>query len=525
MINYPYLRRFATMVAQGSRMAVNIDMRHKVPHTDGRNINMPLMPEDGTKEFYWWWYAFIHECEHNRGDNRLDFELTKTLNINMRSPFGYVLNVVEDHNIERKAFGEYGGKDDYLTIGRDIHYSNDKWEQPTKELAIKLGAVWVFDWLMRTHWQPITHTYPITGKIKVYVDKLMVLKDEYRAKRKGGEPNVELTKKIWDILDVKGDGDESKGEGEGGGEGRMQQAQSDGLSDELKELLKQAAERLPHDHAESKEGAYDGVPIGSDDVEKSTSTDAYQPVDIQTISLTDGEEACTHSHLSHKVATLLRVHAQKKWESNKPRGKINRRALYKLPQGHDKVFRTPHIKDILDTTVTLFVDGSGSMSGAKYEAAKDATAQMVSCLSAVGIPHEVLVFTQDRANMLYVASDYNELPTPEQVKGRMSKVSMGCNLDGDCLLEAHHRLLGRKQKRKVLIVLSDGQPSGTCKGNPSTHLKDVAASIEKARRVELYAVGVLTEAPKEYYSNYELLSNPNDIEATVLSLIKKSLIK
>lgn len=532
MINYGALRKLAGMIAANAGLAVEIKESVDTPHTGGRVIRMPLMPEDERSDgFVWWWYAFIHECEHNRGSNKLDLSIVEEKKVDMRSPFGYVLNIIADHNIERKAYGEYGGKDTYLVRGRDLHYnrcdSDD--ELPPDELNKKLRAVWMFDWLQRKQWCPISFIYHDLGC--KYITALLPLADEYRAARDGGLPNLELCRKVWDVLDITDteNKDDTKKDG-GGGESREEQAQEmhKNASEEaeaIRKAIEKALDQLPHQHGDPKDGE-EMYPSGSDDIVQ-RGEGAYQPVNTIEVALTSGVEDCQPSHLAHKVATLLRVFAQKKWEGGKQRGKINRRSLWQVNSGGDRVFKQASMKDVLDTTVTLLVDASGSMSGAKWDAAREATAQMASALNKVGIPYEVLAFTQhDQGTQhIYIAKDYTHQASPQEIKGRMQGLRLSQNLDGDALLHAHYRLSGRKQHRKVLIVLSDGQPSGYATGDADAHLKRAAKEIERARRVELYAVGVLTDAPKNYYKNYMLLSDPNEIEATVLSLIKNSIIK
>lgn len=70
------------------------------------------------------------------------------------------------------------------------------------------------------------------------------------------------------------------------------------------------------------------------------------------------------------------------------------------------------------------------------------------------------------------------------------------NIDGEALLWANGRLEKQIAKRKILYVLSDGEPvdDSTLKANPrnflAKHLSAVAMSIEQAKVVELRAVGL-----------------------------------
>src|SRR3546814_8036647 len=60
------------------------------------------------------------------------------------------------------------------------------------------------------------------------------------------------------------------------------------------------------------------------------------------------------------------------------------------------------------------------------------------------------------------------------------------NIDGEALLWAHDRLLGRQEQRRILMVISDGAPvdDSTLSVNPGNylerHLRDVIEYIERS---------------------------------------------
>ena len=78
------------------------------------------------------------------------------------------------------------------------------------------------------------------------------------------------------------------------------------------------------------------------------------------------------------------------------------------------------------------------------------------------------------------------------------------NIDGEALLWAHARLMGRAEQRKILMVISDGAPvdDSTLSVNPANylekHLRDVIAMVEKRRAVELLAIGIGHDVTRYY---------------------------
>lgn len=80
------------------------------------------------------------------------------------------------------------------------------------------------------------------------------------------------------------------------------------------------------------------------------------------------------------------------------------------------------------------------------------------------------------------------------------------NIDGEGILWALKRLNARPEKRKILMVISDGAPvdDSTISVNDNNfldmHLRSVISHIEGGRNVELLAIGIGHDV-KRYYQN------------------------
>jgi cobaltochelatase CobT len=78
------------------------------------------------------------------------------------------------------------------------------------------------------------------------------------------------------------------------------------------------------------------------------------------------------------------------------------------------------------------------------------------------------------------------------------------NIDGEALLWAHNRLLGRPEQRRILMIISDGAPvdDSTLSVNPGNylerHLRDVIDYIETKSPVELIAIGINHDVTRWY---------------------------
>ena len=182
-----------------------------------------------------------------------------------------------------------------------------------------------------------------------------------------------------------------------------------------------------------------------------------------------------------------------------------------------------------DTVVSLLIDNSGSMRGRPIVVAAMSADILARTLERCGVKVEILGFTtrawkggQSRERWLQEgkrpnAGRLNDLrhivyKSADQ-PWRRARRSLGImlregllkeNIDGESLLWAHQRLLGRPEQRRILMVISDGAPvdDSTLSVNPSNylerHLRQVIEYIEHMSPVELLAIGIGHDVTRYY---------------------------
>ena len=95
------------------------------------------------------------------------------------------------------------------------------------------------------------------------------------------------------------------------------------------------------------------------------------------------------------------------------------------------------------------------------------------------------------------------------------------NIDGEALLWAHNRLLGRTEERKILMVISDGAPvdDSTLSVNSGSylerHLRQVIGWIEARSPVELVAIGIGHDVTR-YYSRAVTIMDAEQLAGTMV---------
>lgn len=297
---------------------------------------------------------------------------------------------------------------------------------------------------------------------------------------------------------------------------------------------------------------------------------AYTKVHDQEGSIshlvTQGEKAVlkqkfTHIAKMHKgLAKRLTKVLQEKllstlkqgWRFDQEEGVLDASKLASfIASGHSKIFRLPQKKDVMDTTVTLLVDNSGSMRGRPIEMAALTTDVLSRTLDKCGVKVEVLGFTTKAWKGGESRIDWISEGRPEQ-PGRLNdllhviykpanKPYSKCrdhfsfmladdllkeNIDGESLKWAYNRLIRRTESRKILIVISDGAPVdyATDRHNPvgylDKHLKEVVSQVEKNKNVELLAIGIGHDVD-EYYKNAVVIDTVETLADTLLGELVK----
>ena len=286
----------------------------------------------------------------------------------------------------------------------------------------------------------------------------------------------------------------------------------------------------------------------------------YEAVLIETAGVTNS--------MRRRLERALMAKQTRDWNGGMEAGRLDTRRLVSAYGGNDNVFKVQTDRKEMDTALTLLVDLSGSMScgdGSKIDLANKAVIAIVEAVARTGIVVEVLGFSNVTDHIVGVGldpafqwnedgSDYaygksgqrvlvkahrlNPLDmwifkayseTLNECKGALSalaKCGGGCNSDGEALALAHARMVARPEKRKVMMVLSDGMPQ--CSGNLGlrglrNHLIEVVADIKRSG-TEVIAIGIQDDAVSRFYGNYCVVNDLEELSGTALDMLSKLLL-
>ena len=247
----------------------------------------------------------------------------------------------------------------------------------------------------------------------------------------------------------------------------------------------------------------------------------------------------SQENFAQQVRKLIQIRAKAQRQYGVKKGKLDQsrlsRICFNAPGFSDRVFKNKIENKLLDAAVTVLVDMSGSMGGDKVFYALASTLLMNEVCSTLNIPLEILGFTDTNSDgfkpitpLMFIYKGFSNLRVSNDSLVdyfAMSSLHMTGNPDGENILWAHDRLVKRKEKKKVLIVMSDGSP---CASGSSTGLagftQKVIGEIESSKVVDIYGLGLSDDAVKHFYKTNDVVMTPEEIPSKLLSLLDRKLI-
>ncbi len=199
-----------------------------------------------------------------------------------------------------------------------------------------------------------------------------------------------------------------------------------------------------------------------------------------------------------------------------------------------------------DTIVTLLIDNSGSMRGRPISVAAVSADILARTLERCAVKVEILGFTtrawkggqareawlaagkpanpgrlNDLRHIVYKAADAPWRRARKNLGLMLREGILKENIDGEALLWAHNRMIGRPERRKILMVISDGAPvdDSTLSVNPGNylekHLRDTIQWIEAMSPVQLLAIGIGHDVTR-YYRRAVTLVDAEQLGGTIM---------
>jgi len=246
----------------------------------------------------------------------------------------------------------------------------------------------------------------------------------------------------------------------------------------------------------------------------------------------------SQENFAQQVRRLIQIRAKVQRQYGVKKGKLDQsrlsRICFKAPGFSERVFKNKIENKTLDAAISVLVDMSGSMSGEKVLYALASTLLINEVCSTLNLPVEIVGFTDTRdcrgdpQPAMFIYKSFQDFKvSDEDLKeyfGCSSKYMSG-NPDGENILWAHDRLIKRKEKKKILIVMSDGSPAASkCSTGLAQFTDKVIKEIERSKVVDIYGLGLCSNSVKSYYQSNSVVDNPEEIPSKLIELIERKII-
>jgi len=220
-------------------------------------------------------------------------------------------------------------------------------------------------------------------------------------------------------------------------------------------------------------------------------------------------------------------------------GLLDVKSLWKVGAGEKNVFYRPGRKDTGSCAFYMLIDNSGSMSEMVYKgvsksfAARRAAAIIEEALRGL-VPMKVALFEQSGSVRHISLKTFDSKSHVNACYSSLSSIQpSGCNEDSVHIRVATKELVNRRERRKVLFILSDGLPSAY--GSKQNGIDEVRAAVDDATRKGVVVIPILfgeEEFRKQNLADFRKMypkniisCDPKDISNRLPQLFRKIIVQ
>ncbi|MES2677997.1 MAG: hypothetical protein V4612_06800, partial [Pseudomonadota bacterium] len=255
--------------------------------------------------------------------------------------------------------------------------------------------------------------------------------------------------------------------------------------------------------------------------------------------------------LTAKLKRKLLAKKQIFFEFNKEEGLLDRKKMSQIIAkplvGNN--YLTIQEDDYQNTILSILLDNSGSMRGTPIVMSAMAAEIIAKIFEGFGIKTEILGFTtvdwrggkarklwelagkpknpgrlSDLRHIIYKHANQSFKKSKNNLALMLKDGTLKENIDGEALIWASTRLKNRSEKRKILLVISDGTPvdDSTNSNNDhdilNDHLHQTIHRLEKHSKIEIAAIGIGHHVG-DFYHNSITVKNIEELGDVMINKI------
>jgi len=260
-----------------------------------------------------------------------------------------------------------------------------------------------------------------------------------------------------------------------------------------------------------------------------------------------GDLQASIGRFANRLQRHLLAHQNRSWNFDQEEGVLDTARLTRVVTDpmQPLSFKQEKESKFRDTIVTLLIDNSGSMHGRSIVVAASCADVLANTLERCGVSVEILGFTtrawkggqarnkwviegqphnpgrlNDLRHIVYKSADTPWRRGKSNLGLMLRKGLLKENIDGEALTWAYQRMTSRSEKRKILMVISDGAPidDSTLSANPGKflerHLQETIKLVESDPEVELTAIGIGHDVT-QYYKRAATIGNVSELASVM----------
>lgn len=570
---------------EGFQPRVEYDPATKKP----TRIFIPALPENTSEKLVHAIHGFIdHECSHimfSDSDDICDATKSKL--------WHYIHNCIEDPRVNKAISDYYLGSAKNIRNGYNFLFNEknadgspspydkeyvDGLDLSTDEALATTQMNYSSLWFAHQMGDPLSgDKYKeldldrVFGSLEAKMDKRWV--DQLKRIRTANDvkncseyfegffSEEALDKMQPDKSDGGGEGEPGDGEGDAtsspGGAGAMEKHVPSTLEEQL---AKKISNQIQYDAVKSQVGFYWtdrwDLKVDKHTIVKRKSTSRYKG--IPTVQSFESEVSSITNYLTKDLRRLLEERRRRYYIGGYKSGKLNKRALYSVKLGNDRIFKKKNDVRDINAAVSLLIDMSGSMNGSKIHVAMQSAYAFAMVLDQINVPYEIFGFSTDGygdamkkeyekwaatvdksvlkkivniycPEKIYAFKEFHEAFDVVSKTGMIiaseSLVDMVQNEDSKHVKLALERLAHRPERVKSLFVFSDGQPAypTTYPQNGYDNLKYYAHNAKEKYGVDVYSIGIMSNAVEHFYKEFKVVTKVQELPAALFDFLKKAI--
>lgn len=253
------------------------------------------------------------------------------------------------------------------------------------------------------------------------------------------------------------------------------------------------------------------------DIPEVPQTGKVDPTRRSRLNEIEALSAC--SKMRARLLTLMQGYKNEPVSYGSSGRKIDSKRLVRMGMGDARIFKRKTEQKALNTAVVILLDTSGSMA---QNVDKSRTRQQIANSAAYALHYALQGMSGVSAATVSFAKKGSGVPALLQVCAfNIKPNSRSFNLDSHggtpidkALWYARAALLQRPEPRKVILLLTDGHPSSAsrCEAATSRCYRD---------GIEIAALGIDTNAVKQYWRNSRVISEVGTLPQAMFDVMEK----